>query len=262
MELINPDFATFEDLAGRFNRVPVFATLICDDLTPVSAFARLQADQPHAFLLESVVGGEKIARYSFLGADPAATFSATREAVRIVDQRADTAQELMSEDPLAELQRLVHSYRAAPLPGLPRFLGGAVGYAAYDTVRYFERLPHPPQDDRGLPDLFFDLYETMVVFDHVRKTVLVVALAAVEPGQGGADLRKAYEEAVERVTELTRRLSRRMTMPPVRVRLPAPRPTSNGTPATSTSRPSSAWSKAARSTSAPATSSRWCCRSG
>ena len=220
MEAVNPDFATFAKLARQYNRVPVSATLICDDLTPVSAFARLQAGAAHAFLLESVVGGEKIARYSFLGADPSVTFTATREAVRITDRRTGAVEELSSEDPLRELEQRVRAYRAAPLPGLPRFVGGAVGYASYDTVRYFERLPAAPPDDRGLPDLHFDIYESMVIFDHVHKTVLVVALAAIGGGHAEEDLRAAYVEAMGRVGEIIERLGRSLALPPVRVAWP------------------------------------------
>src|SRR5436305_4457011 len=92
-------------------------------------------------------------------------------------------------------------YRSPQLPGLPRFLGGAVGYAGYDTVRYVERLEHPPTDDRGLPDLCFGLYDRMVIFDHINKTIAVVAHAHVPPDRGqrtedrGQELEKSYDEA-------------------------------------------------------------------
>ena len=95
-------------------------------------------------------------------------------------------------------------YRAVHLAGLPRFAGGAVGYAAYDAVRYTEHLPHVPRDDRGLPDLSFSFFDRMVIFDHIRKTVLVVAQAHLEPG---ADPKAAYETACARVDELVERLS-------------------------------------------------------
>ena len=183
MNLVRPDFNSFRKMAGQYNRIPVSATLICDELTPVSAFARLQQDSPRAFLLESVVGGEKIARYSFLGADPTLTFAATRAAVSITDHHTGNTRDISSDDPLGELEQLLRHYQVATLPGLPRFVGGALGYASYDTVRYYERLPNPPADDRNMPDLLFDIYETMLIFDHVHKTVLVVALATVEPDQ-------------------------------------------------------------------------------
>ncbi len=224
MSALQPSFDEFAALAASYNRVPVVATLLCDELTPVSAFARLQAQATNAFLLESVVGGAQIARYSFLGADPALTLAATREAVRIADYRTETAHEIMSEDPLADLQRLLHPWHSAPLADLPRFLGGAVGYAAYDAVRYYERLPHAPEDDRGLPDLHFDVYETLIIFDHVRKTLSAIALARIESGADTAALRAAYDEAATRVTALVATLDRPQPLPPARIHLPPPRP--------------------------------------
>ncbi|MCK4342770.1 MAG: anthranilate synthase component I [Phycisphaerae bacterium] len=231
MEPINPTFDHFEELAARFNSVPLVATLICDDMTPLSAFARLQADSPRAFLLESVVGGENVARYSFLGADPAWTFETIRERVRWIDnhngqqgvEKGDChTYEQESDDPLALLEQTLKRYRAPVLPGLPRFVGGAVGYAAYDTVRYYERLPSAPADDRGLPDLLFDIYETMIVFDHVHKIVLVVAHANVPDNANATQRRAAYEAAAGRIEELVERLERPSVLRPTRITLPAP----------------------------------------
>jgi anthranilate synthase component 1 len=113
-------------------------------------------------------------------------------------------QRLRSRDPFRELQRLIERYRAFHLAGLPRFSGGAVGYAAYDAVRYTENLPSPPPDDRGLPDLSFAFYDRMVLFDHIRKTILVVAQAHLG---GELDLKAAYETACSRVDELVARLA-------------------------------------------------------
>ncbi|MFH1747019.1 MAG: chorismate-binding protein [Planctomycetota bacterium] len=222
MSLIVPEFERFCELVGQNNRVPVVATLICDELTPVGAFARLQAGSSHAFLLESVVGGEKIARYSFLGADPAVSFEVTRRQVHIRDRLAARAREATSADPLALLEEELRKYRAVHLPGLPRFLGGAVGYAGYDTVRYYERLPAAPADDRGLPDLLFDIYETLVIFDHVHKTVLVVAHAAVDAGMSFKGLKRAYYQARERIEGVIEQISQPISMRPVQVILPAP----------------------------------------
>jgi anthranilate synthase component 1 len=229
MEPIAPTFDRFEELARSFNSVPLVATLIGDDLTPLSAFARLQADSPRAFLLESVVGGENVARYSFVGADPARTFAAVRDQARWTDHASGQTRTEQSRDPLALLEAELRRYRTPPiggrllsLPVLPRFLGGAVGYAAYDMVRYYERLPNAPHDDRGLPDLLFDIYETMVIFDHVHKVVLVVAHADVPDGADAAARRRAYDNAVRQIDGLIARLSRPSTLGPVRVALPAP----------------------------------------
>jgi anthranilate synthase component 1 len=194
-----PGFDQFAKAARGVDFVPVYRQLVGDTLTPVSAYCKIQWGAC-SFLFESVVGGEKIGRYSFLGADPFLQLEAYGHDVVVTDREG--TRRYPSDDPLRELESLLERYRAAHLPGLPRFSGGAVGYAGYDVVRYTERLPNAPADDRGLPDLAFAFYDRMVIFDQIRKTVLVVAHAAV----GEGDLREAYAAACERVDELCRQL--------------------------------------------------------
>src|SRR6516165_2098702 len=175
-----PAFEEFVELARGNSVVPVYRQLIGDTLTPVSAFCKIQEGE-WAFLFESVVGGERLGRYSFLGAGPFLRFQAWDHRVQIHgggDLGRPSIVDLEHPDPLRLLEEKVAVYRAPSLPGLPRFSGGAVGYAAYDAVRYVERLPNAPFDDRGLPDLCFALYDRMVIFDQVAKTVAVVAHAA------------------------------------------------------------------------------------
>jgi anthranilate synthase component I len=201
-----PDFDTFARLARGTHLVPVYRRLIADSLTPVSAFHLLDAG-PCACLFESVVGGEKVGRYSFLAADPFLQIEARRNRIKIVD--GDDVEEFESADPLAELKRHVERFRSARLPELPPFTSGAVGYAGYDVVRYTERLPNAPPDDRDLPDLSFAFYDRMVVFDNITKTVTVVAMARVDvDSTSGGDLRRAYYDAKRRVDETVARLSR------------------------------------------------------
>jgi len=188
-----PDFQTFESLAGHTDLVPVYRQLVSDTLTPVSAYARIQQGDS-AFLFESVVGGERIGRYSFLGADPFLQIDAFGN--RVVVTRPEGTETRDVADPLRELEELLAAYRAVHVPGLPRFCGGAVGYAGYDVVRYTERLPNAPHDDRGLPDLSFAFYDRMVIFDQINKTILVVAHARTN-----GDLRKEYEKACRRIDE-------------------------------------------------------------
>jgi anthranilate synthase component 1 len=221
-DMLRPGSGEFERLAQRHNRVPVVATLVGDDLTPVSAFARLATDEEYAFLFESVVGGEKVARYSFVGAGPARTFETKRDQVRLVDHRAGATQTATSGDPLALLGQLVAEYDAPAISDLPRFLGGAVGYASYDTIRYYERLPDAPPDDRDLPDLLFSIYDSLVVFDHVHKVVRVVVHAAIDAGVDAAARRHAHDAAAERIDAIVARLSRPSPLAPVAITLPAP----------------------------------------
>src|SRR5438477_11927492 len=178
-----PTFEEFVELAKGHSVVPVFRQLIGDTLTPVSAFCKVQ-EGDWAFLFESVVGGERVGRYSFLGAGPFRRFEARGTTVRTRDGSGPWV-ETTAADPLKLLEETIAAYRSPHLPGLPRFCGGAVGYAGYDTVRYVERLPNAPPDDRGIPDLSFAFYDRMVIFDHVAKTVAVVA-HAVGLGEPGA----------------------------------------------------------------------------
>ena len=200
-----PSFDNFAPLARQARCVPVYRQLTGDGLTPVSAFRRIERAAP-SFLFESVIGGEKVGRFSFLGTEPFLRFEARGNDVLVTPANdPGAAVRSRSDDPFRDLQQLIERYRAVHLPGLPRFAGGAVGFAAYDAVRYTEHLPDAPPDDRGLPDLSFAFYDRMVIFDHIRKTILVVAHAHVGPG---TDLRSAYDLACTRINELVTRLAK------------------------------------------------------
>ncbi len=194
-----PDFETFSQLAQQGGLVPVYRQLLSDTLTPVTAYCRI-ASGSCSFLFESVIGGEKVGRYSFLGADPLFRIEAYGTCVTITqDGERD---EFDVDDPLTVIEDRLKKYRAIHLPELPRFCGGAVGYAGYDVVRYIEHLPDAPEDDRHLPDMSFAVYDRMVIFDHINKTVQVVAHADVTQGE----LREEYDRACHRVDELCQQL--------------------------------------------------------
>ncbi len=202
-----PSFEQFQALASKANLVPVYRKLLSDTQTPVSAFLKIDRGTCSC-LFESVVGGEKVGRYSFLTADPYEQFEARGHMVRRVRLNADgstEATEYEAADPLAELEAMVANQRSAIIPGLPPFCGGAVGYAGYDTVRYVERLPNAPPDERNLPDMAFALYGSMVVFDHIHKTLFVIVLAQVDEG---TDLKAAYDGACGQVDELVGQLEK------------------------------------------------------
>ena len=203
-----PDFEEFRALAEKGNTIPLCRQLLADALTPVMAYQRLAhpvglAPASHSFLLESVVGGERIARYSFTAADPELTVTAVRDEITIRRRGREEPEVINTHDPLAELAKLMSAYRHVRLPGLPRFTGGIVGYAAYDLIRYYEELGEGPSDDRHLPDMSFGLYRTMVIFDHVSKTVKVVANAHVtgDPGKAYTDAAEAIERTITRLRQ-------------------------------------------------------------
>lgn len=202
-----PDFETFSRLAHGVQLVPVYRQLAGDTLTPVTAFRKIDSGAS-ACLFESVIGGEKVGRYSFLAGDPYLLIEARGNRVAVTDLSGPqpSVEEFESEDPLAELQRRLGAMRSATLAELPPFCGGAVGYAGYDTVRYTEHLPNAPEDDRQLPDLAFAFFDHIVVFDNVRKTMTVVAMARLDSGRE-SDLEAAYADACRRVDDLVARLS-------------------------------------------------------
>ena len=200
-----PHAATFAAAAEAGAQIiPVYRQLLGDRLTPVSAFEVLGRDS-HSFLLESVVGGEKIARYSFIATGPNLIYQASGAKASIWSGDAfQPSREFETADPLADLQNLLPDRKYHHDKNLPAFTGGLVGYAGYDTVRYFEgeKLTHPPRDDRRLPDLLFGLYNELVIFDHVDKTIKVVANAEVT--SAGVDA--AYRDACRRVDAIVQRL--------------------------------------------------------
>jgi len=196
-----PSFDEFAALARGASLVPVYRQLIGDMLTPVSAFCKVQ-EGDWAFLFESVIGGERLGRYSFVGSGPFLRFQAFGNKVQLQSAGSRRVEEFEHSDPLRLLEETLAKYRAPHVPGLPRFTGGAVGYAGYDAVRYVEHLPNAPTDDRQLPDLCFAFYDRMVIFDHINKTIAAVAHAHVD----GNDLERSYQEACGRVDRLVERL--------------------------------------------------------
>jgi anthranilate synthase component 1 len=198
-----PSREEFRALAKQGNLVPVYRSVLADMETPVSAFQRL-ADSPNAFLLESVEGGEHLARYSFLGADPRTTFRSKGCQVIVTEDGVSTTIRLADgEEPLSVLERLLGEIRYVPLPGLPRFVGGAVGTIGWEWVRFLEPIGEHAVDDLGVDDIHLFLTDTLCIFDHVRHRMLVLANASVPEG---ADVDAAYDDACRRVDELAARL--------------------------------------------------------
>ncbi len=203
---IEPSRTEFLSMARGGNLVPVSCDLPADLETPISAFLKLR-NGCEAFLLESVEGGEAVGRYSFIGVGPFPSLRAFGDRVEV---RGVGGEEQRRGDPLEVLREVLRRFRPAGAPGLPRFAGGAVGYFGYDLVRHIERLPHRPPDDLGLPTCYLVFADTLVVFDHVKHTLKIVANALVD-GEGEA----AYRRAVQRVETLYERLRAPLAPPPL-----------------------------------------------
>ena len=187
-------------MAQSATLVPVAKSVSADLLTPVSAFLSIAAEEPHAFLLESVEGGEKVGRYTFLGARPYMRISARGDQITI---ERGKRRERQQGDPLALLHRILREHKPAQVSGLPPFTAGAVGYFAYDTVRRLEKLPERTRDDLSLPDCMLMFFDRLLAFDHVRHQIQIIATADVSR----EDPRRAYQRAVRDIGVLEKKLA-------------------------------------------------------
>ena len=199
-----PTNEEFHSLAESGKMVPVYRRLLSDSLTPVSAFQKLD-DGANACLFESVIGGEKVGRYSFLAVDPFLQIRASGNQVTIenLGDPESKVDSFESDNPLDDLRRLITRYQAIHLDELPPFAGGAIGYAGYDVVRYAEHLPDAPEDDRWLPDMTFAFYDRVVVFDNVSKTLFVIAMTRPDQYPSTVD---AYNDACQRIDAFVEQL--------------------------------------------------------
>jgi anthranilate synthase component 1 len=169
-----PCLNEFLKLVKKGNVIPVYKEISADLDTPVSAFLKIKKDD-YAFLLESVEGQEKIARYSFLGTRPALVFKAKSRDISIIYPQKKTARSFTTRTTaLDEIKQIMQDFKAVPIKGLPRFCGGLVGFMGYDMVRFFEQLPDKNPDDLKLPDALFLLTDTILVFDHFNHTIKIV----------------------------------------------------------------------------------------
>ncbi len=168
------------------NLIPIYCEIVADLETPVSAFLKVNRGG-YSFLLESVEGGQRLARYSFIGTEPYRVLT-TKGEDRI--------------DPLPLIAEELNKYKTIPVNGLPRFCGGAVGYLAYETATRFEGLPSPASDPLGLPESLFMFVDTILVFDHVTHKIKVLSLAHLDE-----DTEEAYQKAVDKIDNLVERLS-------------------------------------------------------
>jgi anthranilate synthase component 1 len=203
--------------ARESNLIPVVREILADVETPVSAFLKIHRSD-HGFLLESVEGGEKWSRYSFLGTEPAVIFTAHGSEVTLL-RRDGSVERRHTADPLGALRELLCRYRPAAVAGLPPFFGGAVGYLAYDAVRFFERLPARLADDLKLPDMYFLIPDALLVFDSMTHTIKIIINVILE---GEVDAGAAYDDAVRRIDAIVERLATGL------VTAPAAAPTGEG----------------------------------
>ena len=213
-----PSRQEFAQACERGNLIPVYREIMADGDTPVSAYAKL-GGQDYSFLLESVVGGEKWAEYSFIGVTPRAVLTCRGRRAHITwyDGREEREEEWKAVDPTAALSELMERWEPVDMPGLPRFWGGAVGWITYDVVRSFEKLPALAPVDLDIPPLCVVITETLVIFDNLRQTIKVVSAPYV-PSADKADA--AYDQAIARIEAVINKLRSRVA--PLRPMDPPP----------------------------------------
>jgi anthranilate synthase component I len=196
-----PDLASFRKLAKKHTLVPVYRTVTADLETPVSAFLRIAAAEPEAFLLESVEGGERVGRYTFIGIRPYKKIVSRGTEIWLTEKKKTKK---ITGDVFATLKRALSEHKPAQLPGLPPFTAGAVGFFAYDVVRQIEKLPSIAKDELGVPDACLMFFDEILAFDHVRKEIFLILTADLTRQP---DVDAAYAQALRRLGSLERRLA-------------------------------------------------------
>lgn len=221
---LTPTLTQFISLAKSHNLIPVWGETVVDRLTPVAMFERLGHLEPYSFLLESVEGGERLGRYSFIGRRPHAVFQVKDDRVTYTP-RQGKPRVSASSNPLQTLKERFAGYRIAPVEGLPRFWGGAVGYWDYETVHYFERIPRQKPDRLALPGAIFQLTGELVILDRFLQTAQVLCCVHIPDGASRTAMERLYRVAVKSIQSQIRALhapapaaSARHASGPVRLR--------------------------------------------
>ncbi len=201
----------FLKLSAQGNLIPVYKEILGDLETPVLAYYRLASKSKHSFLLESIEGEEKFARFSFIARDPEVILQSKGNKATItrrLNGKILKDQKTFEGSPLKMVRDLMDKYKAVNIPQLPRFFGGMVGFLSYDCVRFFERLPDQTKDDLNLPDMLMVLANDLVIFDHRHHTIKVVSCAYVPQELSQAAKIKIYQEAVKKIDALIKELNK------------------------------------------------------
>src|SRR6266478_1281064 len=205
-DLTPQTYQDFLKLAAEGTVVPVVKRVMADLLTPVAAYLKIERLSPYSFLLESVEGGEKVARYSFLGFEPE-TIVRSRAGKVTIERRSDNERpdnEQTDQPMLAVLRRLSGNYIPVRFPDLPPFVSGAVGYMGYDAARWFEKIPDSHTDDIGIDDAVMMFFSRLLVFDHVRHQIHVIA--NIFTGGRTDGLEVEYQKAIDDIEAMEARL--------------------------------------------------------
>ncbi len=220
--MIHPTLEQVEELAKQGNVIPVHKNILGDLLTPAAAFLRVAQGRSRVFLLESVEGGERLARYSFIGWDP---FLVVRGKDRVL--QVEELGEVVREEgrPYDKMREIARTFRSVPMADLPPFLAGGVGYFAYDLIRAAERLPSQAVDDLGLDDFHIMYFATILAFDHLRHRIHIITNILVS--RGTQSLEAKYQDALLRIEQIEKRLTAPISLPAPAPSVSVPRSVSN-----------------------------------
>ncbi|MDD5109100.1 MAG: anthranilate synthase component I [Candidatus Omnitrophica bacterium] len=200
--MIRPTLSEFLNYTKKGNVIPVYKEINADLDTPVSAFLKIQQGD-YSFLLESVEGQEKIARYSFLGSNPSLIFKSKDKRIEIFDIAANKKRNFITDSsPLVEIKKIMQDFRSVQIPELPRFYGGLVGYIGYDTVRFFENIPDKNKDNLNIPDTLLILTDALLIFDRLNHTIKIVNNVILPKALNLPEKKKLYEQAIKKIESI------------------------------------------------------------
>ncbi|MBU0467465.1 MAG: anthranilate synthase component I [Candidatus Omnitrophica bacterium] len=205
-----PSEKEFIKLTKKGNLIPVYKEILGDLETPVSAYFKIASDSKYSFLLESVEGEEKVARFSFLAKDPELIFESKDNKIKVTrfkNNKPIVENIDVDKSPLTEIRRLIKRFKFVNTPGLPRFCGGLVGYLSYDIVKFFEKLPNKTKDDLKLPDSLLILAKDFIIFDHRNHRIKIVNCVEIDPKDTKEQLLNKYKKASNHIDKLISQLN-------------------------------------------------------
>ncbi len=201
MDVFKPRLEEVKALAKAYNKIPIYLEMYMDFQTPIAVLSRIKEEYDRYFMLESIEGGEKIARYTFIGCNPKANFFVKDDkSVHVTREKVSCSE----KNPMQVLKEILEDYKAPKLEGLPPFTGGAVGYFGYETVKYVEKLQLTNEDELKAADIKLMLFDEVIAFDHFKQKIILIFNVDTK----GADLEEAYSEATRRLEELAELINR------------------------------------------------------
>lgn len=213
--MYTPELHEVIRLSSQYNLIPVVRSMMADTETPIRIFHHFY-EQPYAFLLESVEGGAKWARYSFIGTDPFMTIRGKDGSIYIQEHGGEERVLEQSMKPIEALKQHLSQYSSPALDDLPRFTGGAVGFFGYDLLHYYENIPRHRNDDLMMNDIRFMFCDQVIVFDHLKQEIKVIANVHVQERATKADIEQAYHQTCQKIDRTLAALENPLNLPPMR----------------------------------------------